>query len=75
MKVVTITGWRPGLEKVRLTNVIKIHTDVSLADAKQCTDNILAGLRVEFKPMESEGAEALWQEVDRLGAIAFVRDA
>ena len=43
---VVLTGWRHGLNKIKLTQYLRAHTTWGLAQSKQATDDLLFGKRV-----------------------------
>jgi hypothetical protein len=44
--VVILDGWKPGMLKISLTKLIRSATGTGLAEAKRCTEGVLAGRSV-----------------------------
>jgi len=69
---VVLEGWTPGkppFAKVSLTKTIRAATGTGLAEAKRCTDDVLAGEDVALMfPTEAE-ADKFSAEVQKLGAL------
>jgi ribosomal protein L7/L12 len=74
MKQLKIDGWKPGLDKVKLTNIIRSHTGLGLAEAKRCTDDVLENKSVVFRKLDSSDAEIFLTEVRSVGGVAHVAD-
>jgi ribosomal protein L7/L12 len=75
MTTVTIKGWRVGLRKVSMTQALRTHCGLGLADAKSVTDRVLIGEVVEIQAPDSETAHQLVAELTELGADAAVGEA
>jgi ribosomal protein L7/L12 len=74
MKTLQITGWKPGLDKIALTKIIRSHTGFGLAEAKRCTDDVLENKPVIFKGLKSSDADAFLADVQSIGAVASVSE-
>jgi ribosomal protein L7/L12 len=70
MTQILITGWRPGLAKVSMTEALREHADLGLADAKAITDRVLDGQTATVKVASDEAAAALINRLEQLGATA-----
>lgn len=70
--IVRITGWRPGLRKVSLTQAIQGAAGLGLKDAKQLTDRILVGESIEIDAQNLIHAQTLVEELQELGADAEI---
>src|SRR5687767_1241951 len=67
---VRITGWRPGLRKVSLTEAIMRYTGYDLAVAKYLTDTVLDGAPIALPLRENVNPAQVVSELDALGAVA-----
>jgi ribosomal protein L7/L12 len=67
---VKIIGWRPGFEKVSHTKVLQELCNLSLSDAKNMTDRVLAGRVVEVEVPTNIDVIALVNRLNELGANA-----
>ena len=72
MPQVEISGWRPGFEKVACTKTLQSAAGLGLAEAKQVTDAVLAGLSRTVDLPSTSKAEQLATTLTHLGAIARV---
>lgn len=68
MTALVLTGWRTGLNKVSLTKLLQDELRIPLHEAKQHTDDLLAGNSVELI-VSREQADRIAEEVQRLGVI------
>lgn len=66
--IVVLEDYRPGLLKISLTKAIRHATGRGLAEAKNCTDSLLAGEHVEISFANALDAEEFREEVESLGA-------
>ena len=69
MTRVTITGWREGLNKVRLNRLLRDHAGYDLAAAKRAVDELLDGQSLTFETPDPETASAFCLPADAAGAI------
>src|SRR4051812_43346404 len=67
MTQINLTGWRPGLDKVRLTKTLQAELGLSLSEAKHVTDRVLAGESVSLPVHEEQAAERLAGLLDAIG--------
>ena len=67
---VRITGWRPGLEKISMTQALREHLGLGMAEAKGCTDRVLDGKELVLHAPDRETAVALAAALEQLGANA-----
>ena len=72
--LVRISGWRPGLQKVSMTLVVRRLGQLGLRDAKSVTDRVLDGEVVDVEVDDARAAQELAQELQALGAVAEVVD-
>lgn len=68
-----VSDWKPGLDKIRLTKIIRLHTGLGLAESKRLTDEILEGKEVAFPDINSEAADHFINELKECGAITEAR--
>jgi hypothetical protein len=68
--LVILEGWKPGLLKISLTKIIRSSTGRGLADAKNCTDEVLAGRSVTLTFPTATDADGFCADAQRLGALA-----
>ena len=66
--LVILSGWNPGMQKVALTKLIRNGTGKSLADAKFCTEEVLAGKPVALTFLTEADADAFCADTQLLGA-------
>jgi ribosomal protein L7/L12 len=69
MSKLNIVGWREGLLKISMVDVLRNHLSLSLTDAKATVDAIVAGKTASFPLNPSVDAAALRDELERVGAI------
>jgi ribosomal protein L7/L12 len=74
MKTLQISGWKPGLDKIALTKIIRIYTGLGLAEAKRRTDDILENKPVVFRGLKSSDGDAFLADVRSIGAVADVSE-
>lgn len=67
---VRITGWRPGLLKVSMTQAIRDHTTLGLGAAKAITDAVLRGELASVPVRDWATAVRLAEHLQGLGADA-----
>ena len=70
MPTVSINGWSPGFRKVSHTELLRSAAGMSLAQAKDCTDRVLAGDCVTLVAGSKEEARELAGQLVDLGAKA-----
>ncbi len=68
--LVILEGRKPGILKVELTKLIRANTSKGLPEAKQCTDQVLAGERVELTFATAADADAICTAAQRLGIVS-----
>ena len=73
MKKIIISGWRPGLDKIGLTKIIRKYTGIGLAEGKTYTDKILDGEIVVFDLIETNITDFL-KELSDVGVVAKISD-
>jgi ribosomal protein L7/L12 len=69
MATVTISGWRVGLNKVRLNHLLRQHTGCGLGEAKNAVDQLLAGQTLAFEFTDGRAAGEFRRSVEEVGAI------
>jgi hypothetical protein len=68
--LVLLEGWKPGMLKVSLTKTIRSATGKGLAEAKNCTDALLAGATVALTFPIAVEADKFCEDVRELGVVA-----
>jgi hypothetical protein len=68
--LVILDGWKPGMQKLALTKLIRKSADKSLAEAKLCTDEVLAGRPVTLTFSTATDADAFCADAQQLGALS-----
>jgi len=66
MNKIALSGWNPGFNKVRLTNLLHARPEFSLADAKAATDAVLDGKLVTIAVPDGE-TESFIDQINSLG--------
>ncbi|MEP7364165.1 MAG: hypothetical protein ABI972_12990 [Acidobacteriota bacterium] len=67
--IVVLAHSRPGLLKISLTKAIRHATGKGLAEAKNCTDSLLAGRHVDISFASAQDAEKFRAQAESLGAL------
>lgn len=75
MPLVRFTGWRPGLNKVKLNHAIREHSGLGLADAKDVVDDLVDGRSPVVSVPALDAASALIEDASALGADAVMDDS
>ena len=75
MYSVVLLGWRPGLHKIALDELLRQEAGLSLRQALDCVNRCLAGETVRIPMPTREAAAAVAQQAEQLGAIAAVEPA
>ena len=70
MTSVRLLGWSPGLNKVRLTKLIRTSAGVPLDEAHAAVNRLVAGDAVELRVDSLQIAQQLTAEVCALGVRA-----
>jgi hypothetical protein len=68
--LVILEGWKPGMLKISLTKAIRAATGMGLAEAKDCTDSVLAEKSVTLAFPCAADADNFCYEAQRLGVLA-----
>jgi hypothetical protein len=68
MTRVELTGWRPGLNKVKLNQLLRQFGGLGLADSKANVDRLLAGERVSVECADDEAARSFCEQARLVGA-------
>jgi hypothetical protein len=68
MKTVIVSGWKPGFQKVKFTELLRAELGFSLSKAKAATDDVLDNHHVELHVPETE-CDRLGPRLSELGAI------
>lgn len=66
--LVILDGWKPGMQKASLTKLIRSSASKGLAEAKFCTDEVLAGRPVALTFSTAADADAFCADARQLGA-------
>jgi len=69
MAVLVFSGWRPGLRKISLTNLLHSRATIPLAAAKQHVDDILDGQEVRISLADLDTAAGIARAANALGAV------
>ena len=75
MPTVRFTGWRPGLNKVKLNHALREHSGLGLADAKDVVDDVVDGRFPSVSVPTLHAAGVLVEEAYALGANAVLDDS
>ena len=78
MLMLKIVGWREGLRKISMNDVFREHLSLTLSDAKDCVDDVLAGKVVSLTLENSASGDVLAKALEEVGAIVEIesdRDA
>jgi hypothetical protein len=67
-----ITGWRNGLDKVRLNHLLRQYAGLALGEAKRMVDDLLAGHPVTFDATDPSAATAFCRSANEIGANCSV---
>ena len=67
MTTVHLLGWSPGLNKVRLTKLIRSSTAMPLNEAQAAVNRLLAGEVIELRFDRSQAAQQLAVAAHALG--------
>lgn len=70
MPQVNITGWRTGLQKVSMVQVLHSHLGTGLKVSKDYVDDVLAGNKVSITLDDHAKAEKLIEALEEVGAVA-----
>jgi hypothetical protein len=68
--LVILEGWMPGMLKVSFTKLVHGSAGKSLAGAKYCTDEVLAGKPVALTFATSADADAFCADAQQLGVLS-----
>jgi hypothetical protein len=68
--LVILEGWKPGMLKVQLTKLIRANAGKGLAEAKRCTDEVLAGKAVVPTFASAADADAFCADAQQLGVVS-----
>jgi hypothetical protein len=66
---VILEGWKPEMLKVALTKLIRAKSGKGLAEAKQCTDDVLAGKPVTLPFATAADADIFSANAQQLGVL------
>lgn len=69
---IRLKGWRTGLKKIALTELIYHNTALSLAEAKHCVDQLVNGDAVDITISDAATANTFVEQAVALGAICEV---
>jgi hypothetical protein len=72
MPTLILTGWKPGLRKVSLTELLQRRVNVSLVQAKGCVDRLLDGKSIAIDFSHGHNADHFAREATMLGVICEV---
>lgn len=68
MVIVMFVGWRAGLKKVSLTELLQHRTHLSLKEAKDSVDKLLDGQQISISCSSLTEADELVKAATALGA-------
>jgi ribosomal protein L7/L12 len=63
-----LTGWREGLNKIKLNQLLRQYGGLGLADAKEAVDRLLAGERVAVPCADEDKARSFCEQAIAAGA-------
>ena len=66
---VRLLGWRGDFQRITATQVIRMHTHLSLAESVRCADDCLMGAKTILIPKSEQDARKLATELHRNGAV------
>lgn len=69
-RTVELYGWETGARKIEAIKIIRLHTGLGLAKAKQCVDGCLDGKNTILECPSSEEAAALTKDLCVVGFSA-----
>jgi hypothetical protein len=72
MNTVIFTGWKEGLKKISLTNLLREKADLSLTQAKLNVDAIVDGVTIEVNCSTVSKMESLFKEATAIGAVCKI---
>lgn len=75
MAKVIITGWRAGLDKIRLTKLLHEQAQLRMSEAKRSTDRALAGDTVILDVEDDACLDRLLHEFDEIGVTTRHADS
>lgn len=71
---VTITGWKVGLKKISLNDLLREHAGYSLSQARQAVDGLLAGRSFAFDVSDERSVILFCESATAIGAICEWRE-
>lgn len=74
MPEIHIIGWRPGLEKVSMTRLLREQAGLRLKEAKDYTDRVLEGEAIILPIPDTSQVQKLASALNGIGAIVKVRN-
>jgi hypothetical protein len=74
MKIVTVSGWKVGFQKIGFAEMLRKDFGYSLSAAKAATDGVLSNHSLELHVSETE-CERLVPRMRELGASFVVADS
>jgi hypothetical protein len=69
MPKLNIIGWREGLLKISMTDLLQEHLSLTLTDAKATVDAVVAGQTASFILDTEIDATLLRDQLEHIGAI------
>jgi hypothetical protein len=72
-KILTISGWKVGFQKVEFTKMLQRELGLSLSAAKNITDRVLANERIDL-PLGNADTKRVVDAALELGAIVLADD-
>lgn len=72
MPTVHITGWREGLNKVALNELIRQHAGHGLRAAKETVDDLLLHNAVSIEFPTAENAEEFCRSAEAIGVVCMI---
>lgn len=74
MTELRITGWRTGLKKISMTDLLHTKAGLTIAAAKDATDRVLEGQLVNVSCDSPDEAASLASALIELGADIQIQD-
>ena len=69
---VVFTGWKEGLQKVSLVEVIREHSNLTLTQAKKNVDCLVDGIQVVINCLNKDSKYILYRKAKELGVICEI---
>jgi ribosomal protein L7/L12 len=74
MASVVLSGWRPGLRKIRLNALLRHSAGLTLSEAKHAVDSLLDGRSVRVEIVDPDEAAEFIRQATDAGAVCHISD-